>query len=150
MAESGNEEQDESAAQDHLGDMDLEDFRRYGYLVIDWIADYLSNPDRFPVLSQVKAGQIKEALPKTPPLEGEEMGDILADLDRIVLPGLTHWNHPSFFAYFAMNGSLPGILGDIVATGLNVNAMMWRTSPAATELEEVALDWLRQLLGIRE
>jgi aromatic-L-amino-acid decarboxylase len=148
MTESSNDEQDGGKVPDHLGDMDLEDFRRYGYQVIDWISDYLSNPDRFPVLSQVKPGQIKGALPEAAPSEGEEMEGILADLDRIVLPGLTHWNHPSFFAYFAMNGSLPGILGDIVATGLNVNAMMWRTSPAATELEEVTLDWLRQLLGL--
>jgi aromatic-L-amino-acid decarboxylase len=147
MAESSNEGQDECKAPD-LEDMDLEDFRRYGHQIIDWITDYLSNPDRFPVLSQVQPGEIKEALPEAPPLEGEGMKCILADLDRIVLPGLTHWNHPSFFAYFAMNGSLPGILGDIVATGLNVNAMMWRTSPAATELEEVSLDWLRQLMGL--
>ena len=137
-----------NVANDSLGDMSVEDFRRYGHAIIDWIAEYLSNPERYPVLSRVEPGEIKRMLATSPPSQGEAMDSILADLDRVIVPGLTHWNHPGFFAYFAMNGSIPGILGDMVATGLNVNAMMWRTSPAATELEEVALDWLRQLLGI--
>jgi aromatic-L-amino-acid decarboxylase len=128
--------------------MDVEEFRHYGHQIIDWIADYLSNADRYPVLAQVEPGKIKSEIPSVPPADGEAMDQILADVDRIVLPGLTHWNHPAFFAYFAMNGSIPGILGDMLATALNVNAMMWRTSPAATELEEVTVDWLRQLIGL--
>ena len=139
---------DDENPENNPGDMSVEEFRRHGYQVIDWIAEYLSNPDRFPVLSQVEPGQIKAALPVNAPREGEEMDAILADLERVIVPGLTHWNHPSFFAYFPMNASIPGILGDIVATGLNVNAMMWRTSPAATELEQVTLDWLRELIGL--
>jgi aromatic-L-amino-acid decarboxylase len=129
MTKPGDDENRAKRAGDELNDMSVEEFRHYGHQVIDWIAEYLSNPGRFPVLSQVEPGQIKAALPGRPPREGEEMDAILADLDRVIVPGLTHWNHPSFFAYFPMNASIPGILGDIVATGLNVNAMMWRTSP---------------------
>jgi aromatic-L-amino-acid decarboxylase len=150
MTKPSDDENRAKRAGDELNDMSVEEFRHYGHQVIDWIADYLSDPGRFPVLSQVEPGQIKAALPASPPREGEEMDAILADLDRVIVPGLTHWNHPSFFAYFPMNASIPGILGDIVATGMNVNAMMWRTSPAATELEEVTLDWLRQLIGLPE
>ena len=150
MAKRSDDENREERFGNDLGDMSVEEFRHFGHQIIEWIAEYLANPDRFPVLSQVEPGQIKAALPASPPREGEEMDAILADLDRVVVPGLTHWNHPSFFAYFPMNASIPGILGDIVATGLNVNAMMWRTSPAATELEEVTLDWLRQLIGLPE
>jgi aromatic-L-amino-acid decarboxylase len=131
-----------------LGDMDPEQFRKYGYQVIDWIADYLAHPERYPVLSQVSPGQIKNAVPASPPDAAESMDLILADLDRIVTPGMTHWNHPAFFAYFAISGSAPGILAEALSAAFNVNAMMWRTSPAATELEEVTLDWLRQLLGL--
>ena len=148
MAKPSDDENRAKSVGENLDDMSVEEFRHHGHQVIDWIAEYLSNPDRFPVLSQVAPGQIKAVLPGNPPREGEEMDVILADLDRVIVPGLTHWNHPSFFAYFPMNASIPGILGDIVATGLNVNAMMWRTSPAATELEEVTLDWLRQLIGL--
>jgi len=131
-----------------LGDMSAGEFRKYGYKVIDWIADYLAHPDRYPVLSQATPGQIKNAVPNSAPVEGEPMDRILADLDRIVVPGMTHWNHPAFFAYFAISGSAPGILAEALSAAFNVNAMMWRTSPAATELEEVTLDWLRQLLGL--
>jgi aromatic-L-amino-acid decarboxylase len=128
--------------------MDPETFRRYGHQLIDWIADYLAHIDDYPVLSQVEPGAIKARLPKTPPEEPEPMERILADLDAVVMPGITHWNHPAFFAYFAITGSGPGILGELVSAALNVNGMLWKTSPAATELEEVALDWLRQMLGL--
>ena len=148
MSKPSDDENRAKSVGNSLDDMSVEQFRRHGYQVIDWIAEYLSNPDRLPVLSQVEPGQIKAALPGDAPREGEEMDAILADLERVIVPGLTHWNHPSFFAYFPMNASIPGILGDIVATGLNGNAMMWRTSPAATELEEVTLDWLRKLIGL--
>jgi len=137
-----------STGQIRLGDMDLKDFRKYGYQAIDWIVDYLANPDKYPVLAQVKPGQIREALPRSPPEDPEAMDSILKDLDQIIVPGITHWNHPGFFAYFSITGSGPGILGELFSAAFSVNAMLWRTSPAATELEEVVLDWLRQMLGL--
>jgi aromatic-L-amino-acid/L-tryptophan decarboxylase len=131
-----------------IQEMGPDEFKRYGYQVIDWIADYLAHPERYAVLSQANRGDIKGAVPAAPPVHGEEMDSILADVDKIVVPGMTHWNHPAFFAYFAISGSAPGILGEALSAAFNINAMMWRTSPAATELEEVTLDWLRQLLGL--
>jgi aromatic-L-amino-acid decarboxylase len=133
-----------------LGDMPTEEFRKYGHQVVDWIADYLASPERYPVLSRVSPGQITDALPKSPPAGGEDFKEVLADLDKVIVPGITHWNHPAFFAYFAISGSGPGILGEMLAAAFNVNAMLWRTSPAATELEEVALSWLRQMVGLPE
>jgi aromatic-L-amino-acid decarboxylase len=131
-----------------LGDMDMEEFRRYGHQVVDWISDYLSHPENYPVLAQVTPNFLKSALPANPPAEGEAMSEILADVDRHITPGMTHWNHPGFFAYFSVSGSAPGILGEMFAAAFNVNAMLWRTSPAATELEEVTTNWLRQLIGL--
>jgi len=131
-----------------LGDMSAEDFRRYGHQVVEWIADYLSHPERYPVLSQNKPDQVKEALPSKAPERGEAMEAMLSDLDRVIVPGITHWNHPGFFAYFATSGSAPGILGEMLSAAFNVNAMLWRTSPSATELEEVTLEWLRQMIGL--
>ena len=128
--------------------MPADEFRRHGHKVVDWIADYLANPSRYPVLSQVEPGYLKQALPKTAPDTGEPFEAMLADLDRLIVPGVTHWNHPGFFAYFAISGSAPGILGEMISAALNVNAMLWRTSPSATELEEVTLDWLRRLIGL--
>jgi len=139
-----------SSGQIHLGDMDLKEFRKYGYQAIDWIVDYLADLDKYPVLAQVKPGQIREALPKSPPEDPEAMDSILRDLDQIIVPGITHWNHPAFFAYFSVTGSGPGILGELFSAAFSVNAMLWKTSPAATELEEVVLDWLRQMLGLPE
>jgi aromatic-L-amino-acid decarboxylase len=130
------------------GDLDPEEFRRRGHEVVDWIAEYLRGPERFPVLSRVAPGEVRGALPPAPPEEGEPLDAILRDFETIVVPGVTHWNHPGFFAYFAISSSAPGILGELLAAALNVNAMLWRTSPAATELEEVALGWLRQLIGL--
>ncbi len=131
-----------------LGDLDPETFRRYGHRVVDWIAEYLAHPERVPVLARVKPGEIRGALPPSPPETAESLDAILDDFERVIVPGITHWNHPGFFAYFGISGSVPGILGELLCAALNVNAMLWRTSPAATELEEVALDWLRQLLGL--
>ena len=128
--------------------MDPEEFRKHGKEVVDWIADYLKNAEKLPVLSIVKPGEIRNQLPATPPATSEKMELILADFNRIILPGITHWNHPGFFAYFANSASAPGILGEMLATALNVNGMLWRTSPSATELEEVVTDWLRQMLGL--
>ncbi|MBI4531210.1 MAG: amino acid decarboxylase, partial [Candidatus Latescibacteria bacterium] len=131
-----------------LGDVNLDDFRRYGHRLIDWIADYLSHPERYPVLSHSQPGEITAQLPSAPPQEPESMDAILTDFERILIPGITHWNHPGFFAYFAITGSGLGILGELLSAALNVNGMLWKTSPAATELEEVVLDWLRQMLGL--
>ncbi len=125
-----------------------EDFKRSGYEVIDWINDYLSHPERYAVLSLVKPGEIKNQLPQSPPEQPEAMETILKDVERIIAPGLTHWNHPGFMAYFAITASKPAILGELLSAAFNNNAMMWKTGPAATELEEVVLDWLRQLLGL--
>jgi len=128
--------------------MDPEEFRKHGKEVIDWIADYLKNAEKYPVFSLVRPGEIKNQLPISAPATSESMESILADFHRIILPGITHWNHPGFFAYFANSSSAPGILGEMLATALNVNGMLWRTSPSATELEELVTDWLRQMLGL--
>jgi aromatic-L-amino-acid decarboxylase len=135
-------------AASQLGDMSAEDFRRYGHEVVERIADYLSEIERYPVLAQVEPGQLRSQLPASPPEHGEPMSDILADVDRLVVPALTHWNHPSFFAYFATSASTPGIFAEMLAAAFDTKAMLWRTSPASTELEEVALDWLRQMMGL--
>ena len=128
--------------------MDADSCRRYGYQVVDWIADYLAHSERYPVLSRVAPGTIKAQLPTHPPADPEPMAHILEDFERIIIPGITHWNHPAFFAYFAITGSAPGILGELLTATLNVNGMLWKTSPAVTELEEQTLDWLRQMLGL--
>jgi aromatic-L-amino-acid decarboxylase len=126
----------------------LKDFRRQAHRVADWIADYLENPERFPVLSRARPGDIRGALPASAPERGEDFDAIFADFERIILPGLTHWNHPGFFAYFAITSSAPGILAEFLSAALNQQAMLWRTSPAATELEEVSLNWLRRLVDL--
>ena len=127
--------------------MPPEEFRRQARALVDWIASYLSSNDR-PVLSRVSPGDIREALPATPPEIGTRFDEIFSDFETLLIPGITHWNHPGFFAYFAISGSAPGVLAEFLTAALNVQAMLWRTSPAATELEEVALGWLRQLLGL--
>lgn len=133
-----------------LGDLPMADFRRIGHELIDWIADYLENTEQYPVLSRSQPGEIRAQLPAAPPVQPESLDSMMADFQRIILPGITHWNHPNFYAYFSNTGSAPGILAEMLITALNVNGMLWRTSPAATELEEVTLDWLRQLLGLAE
>ena len=131
-----------------FGGIDPEEFRKYGKEVVDWIADYLRNTEKYPVFPNIKPGDIKKQLPTSPPISPERMDTILEDFNRIILPGITHWNHPNFHAYFSITGSAPGILGEMLSAALNVNGMLWRTSPSATELEEVVLDWLRQMLGL--
>lgn len=128
--------------------MDAETFRRFGHEVIDWVADYLQEVERYPVLSPVSPGEVRGRLPSGPPRAGESMEAILGDFQEIILPGITHWNHPRFFAYFPANNSGPSILAELLSAGLGVNAMLWQTSPAATELEELVMDWLRQMLGL--
>jgi aromatic-L-amino-acid decarboxylase len=130
--------------------MTPEEFRKHGYRVVDWIADYYEQIETFPVLSHVAPGEIRARLPASPPQHGEGFDAVLRDLDGVIMPGITHWQHPSFFAYFPANASGPGILGDLLASGLGVQGMLWATSPAATELETHVLDWLRELLGLPE
>ena len=131
-----------------LGDMDPQEFRREAHRLVDWVADYFSSVELYPVLSRVQPGDIQSALPAEAPERGESFDQILSDFERVLMPGITHWNHPGFFAYFAITGSGPGVLADLVSSALNVQAMLWRTSPAATELEEVTLAWLRQLMRL--
>ena len=131
-----------------LGDMDKEEFRRFGHELIDWITDYFEHIEDRPVLAQIEPGDLKAQLPKVPPERGEAMEQIIADIDRLIVPALTHWSHPSFFAYFATSTSAPGIFGELLSAAFDNKAMLWRTSPASTELEEVTLDWLRQMMGL--
>jgi len=131
-----------------LGDMDKEEFRRVGHELIDWIADYFDKIDELPVLAAIEPGDLKAKLPTSAPVQGESMEAIVADLDRLIVPALTHWSHPSFFAYFATSTSAPGIFGELLSAAFDNKAMLWRTSPASTELEEVVLDWLRQMMGL--
>lgn len=130
------------------GHMSAAEFRRYGHQVIDWIADYQGRVESLPVLSTNRPGDVRAALAAHPPPQGEPFDDVLADLDRVLLPGITHWQHPSFFAYFPANTSGPAILGDLLSSGLGVQGMLWATSPAATELETLVLDWMAELLGL--
>jgi aromatic-L-amino-acid decarboxylase len=130
------------------GDLSPELFVTYGRRLVEWIADYLASAEQYPVLSRVKPGDVAAALPVSPPAVGEPLDEIIADFERAIVPGLTHWNHPGFFAYFANSAPVPGILAELLTAALNVNAMLWRTSPAATELELRATDWLRQMMGL--
>lgn len=134
----------------NCGDMPAEDFRQYGHQLVDWIADYLKEIGQHPVFPNLPPGEIRRMLPAAPPQRGEAMTEILADIDRVIMPGMTHWNHPRFFAYFTSSGSGPGILGDLLATAFNINGMLWQSCPSATELEEVTLAWLRQMLNMPE
>jgi len=130
--------------------MDAETFRLLGHQLVDWVADYRERMASLPVMSPVQPGDIKARLPKTPPANGGHLADVIAALDRDVLPGITHWNHPGFFAYFPSNTSLASVLADLVSSGLGAQGMSWQTSPAATEVEEVVMDWLRQMVGLSE
>ena len=116
-----------------------EELRTALHEAADWVAAYLQNVGDRPVLAQVSPSEIAARLPQAPPEHGESLKDILQDLDRLILPGISHWNHPAFFAYFGISGSGPGIVGELICAALNVNAMLWRTSPSATELEQRTL-----------
>ena len=130
--------------------MSVEDFRRHGKEMIDWIADYYEKVDRYPVLSRVKPGEIKDSLAGSAPAQGEDFGEIIKDMEDKILPGITHWQSPHFHAYFPANTSGPAILGDLLSSGLGVQGMLWSTSPACTEVETRVLDWLVDLLGLPE
>ena len=128
--------------------MDPNEFRRPGHELVDWIATYREHVAEHPVMSPVQPGEVAAQLPTKPPREGGALGGIVADLDRIVMPGITHWNHPGFFRYFPSNSDLSSALADLVSSGLGAQGMSWQTSPAATEVEDVVMDWLRQMVGL--
>ena len=130
--------------------MDKETFKQFGYEFIDWMADYITEVEKYPVMSQVKPNEIKEKISLDPPLKGESMERIFKDFKEIILPGITHWQHPSWFAYFPANNSPPSILAELLTAGLGAQCMIWQTSPAAAELEEIVLEWLRKMLGLPE
>jgi len=132
----------------HSIHMTIDEFKNNAYKVIDWIADYYKNVDSFPVLSQAAPGDIRAQLPDHPPEEGEPFEALLADMNEKILPGITHWQSPNFFAFFPCNSSGPAILGDMLSTGLGVQGMLWATSPACTELETHVLDWLVDMLDL--
>src|SRR6266852_7681974 len=128
----------------------VEDFRRAGHETVDWIAQYLTTVADNPVLAQTKPGDLLDALPESAPEQGESFDAILRDFDRLVMPAITQWNHPRFFAYFACTGSTPAVQGEMLAAALNTNGLHWKTSPAVAELEQRALDWLRQWLRLSD
>ncbi len=128
--------------------MTPEEFRKLGHALVDWIAEYRAGIAQRPVMSPAKPGEIRAQFPAAPPQKGAPLANICADLDRMILPGITHWNHPSFFAYFPSNTSLSSVLAELAGAGLGPQCMSWQTSPAATELEEVVMDWLRQMVGL--
>src|SRR5437763_12604965 len=128
--------------------MTPEEFRRAGHQIIDFIADYRATVGDRPVMARTAPCEIRAALPADPPCDPEPIDAILADLDRILLPGLSHWQHPSFFGYFPSGGELSSVLGDYVSTGLGVLGLNWQASPALTELEEVVTDWMRRMTGL--
>jgi len=130
--------------------MTPEQFRQCGHQAIDWVADFLANPQRYPVLARVQPGELTDALPARGPEQGEPAELLLADFERLILPAVTHWNHPGFMAYFANSGSAPGILGELLSSALNGNGMLWKSCPAIVELEQVTLRWLRQWTGLPE
>src|SRR5262245_7172018 len=131
-----------------MSSMTPDEFRRFGHLLIDWIADYRANIERFPVMSRALPGEIRDKLPAAPPADPEPIEHVLRDVEETILPGLSHWQHPSFFGYFPSCGAPASVLGDYLSTGLGVLGLSWQSSPALTELEEVVCDWMRQMLGL--
>ncbi len=132
----------------NLGDMPKEDFRRYGYEIVDWIADYFERMEHLPVLSQNQPNDLKNALPVSAPETGEDFQTIFEDVEKLILPAVTHWNHPNFHGLFSTSTSSVGVFGEMLAAAFDMKAMLWRTSPASTELEPVVLDWLRQMMNL--
>src|SRR5690606_15721750 len=130
--------------------MSTEAFRQHGHELIEWIASYMERVDSLPVLSTLNPGELRRQLPPSPPQQGEPFAQIMADVDRIIMPDITHWQSPNFYAFFPANNSGPSILGELLAAALGVNGMLWTTSPACTELETHVLDWVVDLLGLPE
>ncbi|MBK7392020.1 MAG: amino acid decarboxylase [Chloracidobacterium sp.] len=133
-----------------FGDMPSGDFRKFGYQIIDQLADYFDEMEKYPVLSQVELDWLKSNLPSSAPETGEDFGDILGDVDKLIMPAVTHWNHPNFHGLFSTSTSSVGVFGEMFAAAFDMKAMLWRTSPASTELEDVVLDWLRQMMDLPE
>src|SRR5579872_4268785 len=151
MSKSAPKNPSLSKAQSHKSKsfhMSPDDFRRHGHEVVDWIADYYSRIESFPVLSQVKPGEIRASLPTAAPQQGGPFEGVLKDVEEKILPGVTHWQSPNFYAYFPSNNSGPSILGDLLSSGIGVQGMLWATSPACTELETLMMDWLVEMLGL--
>lgn len=132
----------------NFGDMPSDNFRRFGHEIVEKIANYFDLIEQFPVLSQIEPGWLRDSLPATPPEAGENFSEVLDDFDRFILPAVTHWNHPSFHGLFSTSGSAVGIFGEMLASAFDMKAMLWRTSPASAELEDVTLDWVRQMMGL--
>ena len=128
--------------------MPADEFRKYGYEIVDWIANYFEHIEEYPVLSQIEPNWLKDNLPKSAPETGEDFGAILGDVDRLILPAVTHWNHPNFHGLFSTSTSAVGVFGEMLSAAFDNKAMLWRTSPASTELEDVVLDWLRQMMDL--
>lgn len=131
-----------------LGDMPAEEFRKFGYQIVDWIANYFEHIEDLPVLSQVEPNWLRNNLPTSPPMDGQDFSEVLNDMDRLILPAVTHWNHPNFHGLFSTSTSSVGVFGEMFAAAFDMKAMLWRTAPASTELEDVVLDWLRQMMGL--
>ena len=132
----------------NTGDMPKEDFRRFGHEIVDWIADYFERMEHLPVLSQIEPNWLKDNLPNSAPEQGEDFQAIFDDVERLILPAVTHWNHPNFHGLFSTSTSSVGVFGEMLAAAFDMKAMLWRTSPASTELEPVVLDWLRQMMNL--
>jgi aromatic-L-amino-acid decarboxylase len=129
-------------------DMSPEEFRKFGYQLVDWASGYLKNIESYKVLPDVKPGEIKAQIPQSPNIKGEDFSKIMNDFEKIIIPGITHWNHPGFMAYFSSTASVPGILAELLIAVMNVNGMLWKTSPSSTELEETTTKWVREMLGL--
>ncbi|MCW5964175.1 MAG: amino acid decarboxylase, partial [Bryobacterales bacterium] len=142
---SGNPSDPPPAQPDSLSP---EEFRRYGHQVVDWIAEYLATSRDYPVLPSTEPGALFDSLPARGPELGESMEQILSDFEKQIVPSMTHWNHPRFFSYFAVSASAAGILGELLTAGVNMNGMLWQSSPACTELEQLTLEWLRDWCGL--
>ena len=130
--------------------MTPEEFRKAGHEIIDWIADYRASVEKLPVMSQVEINEVAAGLPSAPPVDAGDFSAVMRDLDEVILPGISHWNHPNYFAYFPSNGDLASVLGDMVSSGLSVIGLNWQSSPALTELEARMCDWLRQMVGLSD
>jgi aromatic-L-amino-acid/L-tryptophan decarboxylase len=133
-----------------FGDMPGEEFKERGYKLVDWIAEYFQDIEKYLVVPNIKPGDIKKILPSNPPVLSESFDKIFSDVNNVIMPGVTHWNHPNFMAYFNSTSSSPGILAELLSAALNTNGMLWKTSPSTTELERVTVDWMRQMLGLPE
>ncbi len=139
---------DTNSTRQPFGDMHPQEFRRYGHQMVDWIADFFDRIDDVPVTTGIAPGELRAKLPTAAPAVGEDWDSILADVDRLIMPAMTHWNHPANFAYFNSSGSAAGIIGEMLTAAYNVNCMTWQSCPAGTELEQVTLTWLREALGL--